>query len=301
MKNSPPPTLYLLGICHVATWSVAFCHFCCAPPRTVWLCLLYSLPLGSWGRQLDHPVAFCSSGWTNPALSVSPCLSHAPAPCSFGDPPLDSFQFVDIFFVLQCPRLSTVLCRQSHKRQMELGVVITSLDLLSVLVLTQPSIWLAFIAMRAVAHSSPSLFTGTPRTFSAKLLFTQSAPGCCMCLSYPRCRTSHVPSLNWKILMLAHFSSFPKSHWVTALPLSVSVAPLNLMLSTCVTTYLPWQRTYVVIGMLRLSTADIILGSVIWDGSMLWQLLVLLLPHRTTPASSTVVAQVQCWDRGLLL
>lgn len=57
--------------------------------------------------------------------------------------------------------------------------VITYLDLLADITeisLIFPSVSLTFIAIRAIAHSSlPLLFPGT---FSVKLLFTQSAPGC---------------------------------------------------------------------------------------------------------------------------
>lgn len=53
--------------------------------------------------------------------------------------------------------------------------------------------------------------------------------------------------------------------------------------------YLPWQGTYIVSGMVKFSTADTILVSVIWDGSMLLQLLVLLLPQRTALASGIML------------
>jgi len=117
-------------------------------------------------------------------------LSHAPVAYSSAHPLLSSSQFVHTFCVSQCPGLCTALHGQSHKSQMGVGAVNISLDLLAVLLLMQPGLWLAFIAMRATAQSSPSLlFAGTSRAFSAKCrgltqqLATQHQAAACSPLS----------------------------------------------------------------------------------------------------------------------
>lgn len=190
-----PPSLWRISTysspwnCHVAIWS-----FCCAPPRNVWLYLLYSLPTGSWRHKSYHPVTSPSSGWTNQPFSVSPCLPHAPALFIW----LPFTRLIVVCCCLSCfhcPGLCTALHRQPHKCQKRMGAVITSLHLLARLFLVFPCVSLIFIALRAIAHSSlPLLFTGTCGIFSVKLLFNQSAPSC---LSYYSQGAGLCVCLNW--------------------------------------------------------------------------------------------------------
>lgn len=212
------PHTPLLGICPVATWS-----FCLAPPRNVWLHLLYSLPMGSWRcKFIRHPVN--SSGWTSQPFSVSPCLPHAPALCSFGDPSLDSFQFVGVFLVSHYPGLFTILHRQPHKCQKGMGAAITSLDLRARLLLVFPSVSLIFVAIRAIAHSSLPLFTGTSQLLASWFI-----------VLYPK-----VQDFMFALIELEEIHTGPRPQpfrvlLVTALALRESAASLNLMSPTRVT------------------------------------------------------------------
>lgn len=215
------PCIYLEFAKLLLDW-LAF-SFCCASPRKVWLHRLYTILLGSWREQLGNPVTFFSLDWINPSVSVT-C---APAPLSFWWASIgfiNNIQFINIFLVLQSPSAQYSI-GSLKQDQWVWGAVITSLDLLAVQLLMLPSMWLAFTATRAIAPSCPSLlFTDTSRGFSTKLLFKQSAPGCWMGLFYPRCRTLHLPLLNWKTFVLFYFSSLARSQQMALLPLRASVA-----------------------------------------------------------------------------
>lgn len=79
----PPPSRqerffwYLDKISHVATCGCCLMSYYGALPRRVWLHLFCTLPVGNL-KQLDSSLS-SSSGWTNPVLSASPCMSCAPA------------------------------------------------------------------------------------------------------------------------------------------------------------------------------------------------------------------------------
>ena len=62
--------------------------------------------------------------------------------------------------------------------------------------------------------------TSTPRSLSTELLSSKSAPSLywCMGLLLPRCRTLHLPLLNFIRFLCAQLSSLSRSRWMTAQP-----------------------------------------------------------------------------------
>ena len=69
--------------------------------------------------------------------------------------------------------------------------------------------------------------TSTPRSLSAELLHSRSAPSLywCMGLFLPRCRTPHLPLCNLIRFLSAQLSSLFRSHWMAAQPASVFATP----------------------------------------------------------------------------
>jgi len=101
----------------------------------------------------------------------------------------------------------------------------TSLYLLATLLLMHPRIPLAFLAIRAHCWLMVKLLsTSTPRSLSAELLSNRSTPSLyrCMGLFVPRCRTLHLPLLNFIRFLSAQLSSLSRSRWMAAQPSGIS-------------------------------------------------------------------------------
>ncbi|XP_068782109.1 uncharacterized protein [Struthio camelus] len=90
---------------------------------------------------------------------------------------------------------------------------ITSLDLLATLCLMHPRRPLAFLAARAHCCLMLNLSTRTPRSFSAELLSSRSAPSLDWCLGFflPTCRTLPLPWWNFMRFLSAQLSSLSRS------------------------------------------------------------------------------------------
>ncbi|KAK4826465.1 hypothetical protein QYF61_009192, partial [Mycteria americana] len=118
-------------------------------------------------------------------------------------PPLDPFQQVHVFPVLRAPELDPVL-------------------------------QLAFWAVSAHCRLMSSFSSiSTPKSFSAGVLSITSSPSLDRNqeLPQPRCRTLHLALLNLLRFTQAHFSSLPRSLWMTSHPSGMSTAPLSLVSS----------------------------------------------------------------------
>ena len=111
----------------------------------------------------------------------------------FCGPPLDPLQQVDLFPGLQSwtqdSRLGLTRAEQRGR--------ITSPDLLAILLLMQPRIWLAFWAVSTHCWVMMSFSsTSTPKSFSSRLLSIHSPLSLHLCLGlpWPMCRTLHLAS-----------------------------------------------------------------------------------------------------------
>jgi len=88
-----------------------------------------------------------------------------------------------------------------------------------------PRLPLAFLETRAHCWIMVNLSsTRTPRSLSTELLSRRSAPilYSYMRLCLPRCRTLHLPLLNFIRLFSTHLSSLSRSCWMAAQPSGVS-------------------------------------------------------------------------------
>jgi len=102
----------------------------------------------------------------------------------FCGPPLDPLQQLHVFSVLRAPELDKGL--QVGLTRAEQRGRITSLDLLAMLLLMKPRIWLAFWAVSAHCQVMLSFrSTSTPKSFSSGLLSIHSLLGLCLCLGLP--------------------------------------------------------------------------------------------------------------------
>ena len=102
------------------------------------------------------------------------------------------------------------------------------------LFLTHPRIPSAFLGTRAYCWLMANLSsTSTHRSCSAEQLFSRSAPSLywCMRLFLPRCRTLHLPLLDFIRFLTAHLFSPSRSCWMAARPSSVSVTPPSFVSS----------------------------------------------------------------------
>ncbi|XP_068788224.1 uncharacterized protein [Struthio camelus] len=145
-------------------------------------------------------------------------------PNHLGSPPLDSLQQCHVPLVLGSPELDTVLQVRLHQERGR----ITSLDLLPTLCLMHPRRPLAFLATRAHCCLMLHLLsTGTPRSFFMELLSSRSTPSLywCMGLFLPRCRTLHLPLLNFRRVLSAQLSSLSRSLGMAAQSSGVSAPP----------------------------------------------------------------------------
>ena len=97
-----------------------------------------------------------------------------------------------------------------------------------------PRMPLAFLAARAHCWLMVNLSsTSTPRSLSTELLSSRSTPSLywCMGLFLPRCRTLHLPLLNFIRFLSAQLSSLSRSHWMAAQAAGVSTTPPSFVSS----------------------------------------------------------------------
>jgi len=97
-----------------------------------------------------------------------------------------------------------------------------------------PRIPLAFLAARGHCWLMVNLSsTRTPRSLSAELLSSRSAPSLswCMGLFLPRCRTLHLPLLSFIRFLCAQLSSLSRFRWMAAQPSGVSTTPPSFVSS----------------------------------------------------------------------
>ena len=97
-----------------------------------------------------------------------------------------------------------------------------------------PRMPLAFLTARAHCWLINNLSsTRTPKSLSTELLSSRSAPSLywCMRLFLPRCRTLHLPFLNFIRFLSAQLSSVSRCRWMAAQPCDVSTTPLSFVLS----------------------------------------------------------------------
>ncbi|KAK4810863.1 hypothetical protein QYF61_008835 [Mycteria americana] len=133
-------------------------------------------------------------------------------------PPLDSLQQLHVLLVLRAPELDAVLQVRSHQSGVEWQNH-----------LPRPAGHASFDA----AQDTVGLL-GCERTLLAHVqLFIHQYPSLYWNrgLPQPRCRTLHLALLNLMRFTQAHFSSLPRSLWMTSRPSGVSTAPLSLVSS----------------------------------------------------------------------
>ena len=95
-----------------------------------------------------------------------------------------------------------------------------------------------------------TLHSLTPRSLSTGLLSSRSAPSLywCMGLFLPRCRTLHLPLLNFIRFLCAQLSSLYRSHWMPAQPSGVPatlpsfMSPANLLRLHSVPSSRSWMK-----------------------------------------------------------
>ncbi|KAK4810857.1 hypothetical protein QYF61_008829 [Mycteria americana] len=136
----------------------------------------------------------------------------------FHGPPLDSLQQLHVLLVLRAPELDAVLQVRSHQSGVEWQNH-----------LPRPAGHASFDA----AQDTVGLL-GCERTLLAHVqLFIHQYPSLYWNrgLPQPRCRTLHLALLNLMRFTQAHFSSLPRSLWMTSRPSGVSTAPLSLVSS----------------------------------------------------------------------
>lgn len=195
--NYPHGENYLPNIKWISL--AAVCAHClsssqCVPHRR--------LLLLNCGKQKHLPLAFSSWDWTNPALPVSLQTSCAPVPqppgwsrCSL------SMNFLNWGTPERTQYSSCGFTSVEQKRRM------TSLDLLAILLLIQPSTRLVFATVAHCCHTFSLRSTRTPRCLSEKLFSRQSTIlNCCTRLFHSTWRTWHLPLLIVTKLLSVHFS-----------------------------------------------------------------------------------------------
>lgn len=111
------------------------------------------------------------------------------------------------------------------------GGLITFLHPLATLLLAQPGMLFATLAIRAHCWLLVSLLSmETPRPLSTEWVPSQPVASLCHCkmLFLPRCGALHL-SLNFVRFLYAYSSRLPRSLWVSALPSSTETVPPKLV------------------------------------------------------------------------
>lgn len=109
----------------------------------------------------------------------------------FADATLVSLEHITVFLIPLSMNPDIMLPMCSYKGQIE--EITLSLNLLAMVLLMQPGMWLALIAAEAHCWLMFSLFSmRTSRSFSIKLFSSQPAPRLCFCIGlfFTRCGTS---------------------------------------------------------------------------------------------------------------